>query len=89
MTTIEYFCDVMPMYELDDIIDNLQYCDTIGWEQARLIAWLISKANFKNIKKIEDFLPLPTDKGMAEHEKPKPMTKEDIERLKNLAQRLT
>ena len=84
LLSVPYFCDEMPLYELDDIADNLKYCDTIQWEQTRLIAYILAKANFKNIKKLTEFLPLPSDEEVKK--KAAPMTDAEINRLKRLSE---
>lgn len=88
-----YFMDEMQEYEINNIVENLKYADKNKWESARLIAYVIAKANFKNIKKAQDFLPLPWDETEITTNKKKAkntnITQEDIDRLKKLSEKWT
>ena len=90
----QYFMDEMQEYEINNIVENLKYADKNKRESARLIAWEIDKANFKNIKKAQDFLPLPWDETTSNttaKKKPKNtnITQEEIDRLKKLSEKWT
>lgn len=86
--TVPYFLDECTFWEIDNILDNLEYTDRNLWEGQRLVTYSIAKANFKGIGKINDFIPLPWEKTKS---KPKQkgdtsISTEDVERLRNLAQ---
>lgn len=85
--------DEMREYEINNIVENIKYADKNEWESARLIAYIIAKANFKNIKKAQDFLPLPWDESETTNTKKKPkntnITQEEIDRLKKLSEKWT
>ena len=89
----QYFMDEMQEYEINNIVENLKFADKNKWESARLIAYVIAKANFKNIKKAQDFLPLPWDEQSNTTNKKKPkntnITQEEIDRLKKLSEKWT
>lgn len=89
----QYFMDEMQEYEINNIVENIKYADKNEWESARLIAYVIAKANFKNIKKAQDFLPLPWDDTTSTPTKKKAkntnITQEEIDRLKKLSEKWT
>ena len=90
----QYFMDELQEYEINNIVENLKFADKNKWESARLIAYVIAKANFKNIKKAQDFLPLPWDETETKptgKKKPKNtnITQEEINRLKKLSEKWT
>ena len=87
----DYFMENLQPWEVNNILSNLKYADYTTWETSRFIAYLIAKANFKNIGKIKDFLPLEWDKdGEQEDDKPQltqKITQDDVNRLKELAEK--
>ena len=88
--SIPYFLDECSLWEIDNILDNLQFTDRNLWESSRFNSWTLAKANFKNIGNLSEFIPLPWEKEKPKH-KPKEgpnaiMTDDDVNRLKNLAQ---
>lgn len=89
----QYFMDEMKEYEINNIVENIKYTDKNKWESARLIAYVIAKANFKNIKKAQDFLPLPWDESETTNTKKKAkntnITQAEIDRLKKLSEKWT
>ena len=90
----QYFMDEMQEYEINNIVENLKFADKNKWESARLIAYVIAKANFKNIKKAQDFLPLPWDEQSntttgKKNPKNTNITQEEIDRLKKLSEKWT
>lgn len=57
-----------------------------GWEQARLIAYMVAQVNSKRTLKMDDILPFPWEKEEDETEHVTSITKEEIEQLKAEAQ---
>lgn len=58
-----------------------------GWEQARLIAYMVAQVNSKRTLKMDDILSFPWEKDEAEPEHITSITKEEIEQLKAEAQK--
>lgn len=58
------------------------------WESSRLNSYLVAKANFKNINKINDIYPLPWDEGEDIKDNLKhgeiEITNEEIQRMEEL-----
>lgn len=88
--SVEYFMDECTEWEIQDIIDCLPYIDRTEWEQARLVSFIIGKANFKNIKKLQDIAKFRWDdkdieKVAQKEEHNYSMSNEDIKRLRAIA----
>ena len=73
------------MYEAKALLDFEYYSHKDGWEQARMIAWMIAQVNSKKQLHTDDITKFYWEKGET-IEKKKKITKEDVERLKNKAQ---
>ena len=41
----DYFLDRMQMYEVKAVLENLQHKNKTGWEQARMISYIIAQTN--------------------------------------------
>lgn len=51
-------------WELNNIIENIQWTDRNLWDTSRLNAYLLGKANFKGIRDIKDICKLPWDENV-------------------------
>lgn len=80
-----YVLDEMEWYEISAALKYQYYSIKDGWEQARLISFLIAQTNSKRSLKFEDIMVFPWEKEENTQEKQK-ITKEDIERLKQKAE---
>lgn len=81
----KYVLDEMEMYEAKALLDFEYYSHKDGWEQARMIAWMIAQVNSKKQLHTDDITKFYWEKGETiEHDTK--ITKEDVERLKNKAQ---
>lgn len=83
---MEYFMDKMQPYELNDILENLQFVDRNGWEQTRIIAYFIAQKMCKKKLEIKDILNLPYDKK-AEHNIDSDLINKQAELLEQLLNR--
>lgn len=89
--TVEYFMDKCTIWELNDLIDYVPYCDRGEWEQARLISYIIAQVNSKKRLTQQDICKFPWEKEDEEFvvkEKDIEISNEEIERLKTLAKEL-
>lgn len=85
VVSAEYFLDECSMWEINDLIENIKYLDRNLWESSRLNSYIIAKANFKNINKVNDIFPLPWDDGnITKGNSNTKITDEDIKRLKEI-----
>lgn len=76
----EYVLDKIESYELAAALKYQHYAVKDGWEQARLIAYIVAQVNSKNRLSIKDILEFPWEED--EEEKDTSITKEEIEALK-------
>lgn len=83
--------DEMTFWEINDLIENLPYMDRSAWEQARLNAYVVAQVNSKKKLTQQDILKFKWE-DMSEMFKEEndntPMTSEEIQRLKDLSQKL-
>lgn len=84
--TIPYFFDEMEEYEVQSIIENLEYYERGDWERTRFLAYCnIQKSSSKKIKPT-DLITFPWEKESDNTEEingnSEPLSKEDIQRLK-------
>lgn len=84
--TIPYFFDEMEEYEVQSIIENLEYYERPEWERTRFLAYCnIQKSSTKKIKPT-DLITFPWEKESDNTEEingnSEPLSKEDIQRLK-------
>lgn len=83
---IPYFMDQCSFWEVDNILDNLPYCDRNLWESQRLLAFIDAKSHFKNMKAYSDIATFEWEKKPKEVEPTDiEITNNDITRLKQLA----
>jgi hypothetical protein len=82
-----YVLDEMQWYEISAALKYQYYAVKDGWEQARLISFLIAQSNSRKKLKMEDILEFPWEKNSNEPTEDRTMiSKEDIERLKQEAE---
>lgn len=79
--------DSMTEWEVIEFYDVINYADYVTWEQTRLL--LSCYVDHKKVKKLSDIIKFPWDDEKIHNEADKEITKEDIERLKNLSQRMS
>ena len=82
----EYVLDKMEWYEINSAMKYQHYSVKDGWEQARLIAYMVAQVNSKRTLKMDEILPLPWEKEDEETEHITTITKEEIEQLKKEAE---
>ena len=76
--------DDMQGYEVSAALKYQYYAVKDGWEQARLISFLIAQSNSRKKLKMEDILEFPWEKEKEEHITS--ISKEEIERLRKEAE---
>ena len=72
--------DQMEMYEVKAVMEYEYYANKEGWEQARLISYLIAQTNSTKQMKVTDILKFPWD-----NEADTSISNEDVDRLKQKA----
>lgn len=77
----------MNPYEVSDLMNGIDYCDRVSWEQSRLIGYFSAAPHVKKLE-MRKMLPLPWDESEdMNEEKNTSITNEEIERLKKDAKR--
>ena len=89
VTSIEYFMDSLQEYEVQTIIENLEYYERGAWERTRFQSYCnIQKSSSKRISP-QDLITFPWEKESDNTEEingnSAPLTQSDIERLKEQA----
>ena len=80
----EYVLDKMQWYEINAALKYSYYAFKDGWEQSRLISYLIAQTNSRKKLSLEDITKFYWEK---EHEETDTkITKTDIDRLNKMAQ---
>lgn len=79
-----YVLDEMEWYEVNAAMKYQHLCYKDGWEQTRFNAYVIAQVNSKNKLDMMKFMPFPWDDEQAEEVKP--LTKEDISKMKARAE---
>lgn len=84
--SLEYFLDKLQPYELDALLDNIEYSVKVSWEQTRFIAWMQAQSFSTKPIKITEIIKFGWDKQNTDivHT----ISNNDIERLKNKAQQI-
>ena len=59
--TVEYFMDSCTIWEIENILDCIPYCDRNLWETQRLSTYINAKAHFKGIKNAQDICKFVRD----------------------------
>ena len=74
--------DRMNDYEVDSIIENIQYDDVAGWEQTRLRIFSTAQMMSKKKLTVKDIMVFPWEKEDEEEEEHKTsISNEEIEML--------
>lgn len=81
----EYVLDKMQMYELESLMTNIHKKHKEGWEQARLIAYVIAQSNSTKKLKPADIIQFVWDNIAGDTS----IGSNDIERLREKAKRYT
>ena len=84
--TIPYFFDEMEEYEVQSIVENLEYYERPDWERTRFQTYCnLQKSSTKRISP-QDLISFPWDKEDDNTDQingnSEPLSKEDIQRLK-------
>lgn len=87
VVTVEYFLDSATMWEIENILECIPYCDRNLWETQRLGTYINAKAHFKGIKSIQDICQFKWEKQdqQEEEEKEIEISDDEIKRLKELS----
>lgn len=80
-----YVLDRMEFYEIDALIDHFYLSHKEGWEQARMISYVIAQSNSTKKIRPTDLIQFPWDK-MELESTDKAISTKDIERLKKKAE---
>ena len=74
----------MSFYEVNDLMDGIDYVDRVSWEQTRLLGYLSMAPHCKklDIKKILPFRWDEDDNDTSQSEKVTTISNEEIEKLK-------
>lgn len=81
----DYVLDKIEWYEISALMKYQYYCMKDNWEQARLIAFMIAQTNSKHKLKLQDIIPFTWEEDET-FEDNKPISKSEVERLKQQAQ---
>ena len=82
--SLDYFLDSMQEYEVQTIIENLQYLDRNSWEQYRFLIYSNIQMNSKKRINPTDIMKFSWDRI----EENNSITSQDIERLKKKSQHI-
>lgn len=90
--SVEYFMDTLQEYEVQSIIENLEYYERPEWERTRFLAYCnLQKSSTKRISP-QDLISFPWEKESDNTEEingnSEPLSKEDIQRLKEQAAKI-
>ena len=74
----------MSFYEVNDLMEGIDYVDRVSWEQTRVLGYLSMAPHCKKLdmKKILPFKWDENDDNTSEEEKVTSISNEDIEKLK-------
>lgn len=79
VVSVQYYLDLMQTYEVNDIIECLQYADVNLWEVGRINSYVIAQTNSKKKLSPTDIIKFPWDKDETKEIE---ISNEDIQRLK-------
>ena len=84
LISYEYFNDQMSFYEVNDLMEGIDYVDRVSWEQTRVLGYLSMAPHCKKLdmKKILPFKWDEDDNNTSQEEKVTSISNEDIENLK-------
>lgn len=74
----------MSFYEVNDLMEGIDYVDRVSWEQTRVLGYLSMAPHCKKLdmKKILPFKWDENDDNTSQEEKVTTISNEDIEKLK-------
>ena len=74
----------MSFYEVNDLMEGIDYVDRVSWEQTRVLGYLSMAPHCKKLdmKKILPFKWDEDDNNTSQEEKVTSISNEDIEKLK-------
>lgn len=74
----------MSFYEVNDLMEGIDYVDRVSWEQTRVLGYLSMAPHCKKLdmKKILPFKWDENDDNTSQEEKVTSISNEDIEKLK-------
>ncbi len=81
----DYVLDRMEWYEINAAMKYSHYAIKDGWEQARLVTYMIAQVNSKHRMKVEDIVTFPWEQE-KDDDVDTSISKEEIERLKAQAE---
>jgi len=89
VVSVEYFMDTLQEYEIEPIVQNLEYNEEGDWTRTRFLAYCnIQKSSTKKIKPT-DLITFPWEKEESSTDQingnSEPLTQEDIDRLRQQA----
>ena len=89
VVSVEYFMDSLQEYEIEPIVQNIPFIEKGDWERTRFLAYCnIQKSSSKKLKPT-DLIKFPWEKEDDNTEQingnSEPLSKEDIQRLKEQA----
>ena len=87
--SVEYFMDTLQEPEIEPIVQNLEYNERGDWQRTRFLAYCnLQKSSTKKIKP-QDLITFPWEKEESSTDQingnSEPLSKEDIQRLKEQA----
>ena len=84
LISYEYFNDQMSFYEVNDLMEGIDYVDRVSWEQTRVLGYLSMAPHCKKLdmKKILPFKWDEDDNNTSQEKKVTSISNEDIEKLK-------
>lgn len=85
--SVEYFLDKMQFYELDALLDNLNYCVRNEWETARSIMWASISPYSKKKLKPKDIMEFPWEKPKKLQLPKQEVTQEVVDKAFALAEK--
>lgn len=62
----EYVLDRMESYEITTILKNLHLKNKDGWEQTRLVSYMVAQVNSTKELKVKDIMTFPWEKEVEE-----------------------
>lgn len=80
--------DKLNDYEIDSILENLQYDDVNGWEQTRLKIYSTAQMVSKKQLTPKDLMKFPWEEQEKEEEHKTSITNEEIEDLEKKARQI-
>ncbi len=81
----DYVLDKMQWYEINAAMKYQHYSIKDGWEQARLVAYMVAQVNSKHTLQMDEIVKFPWEDEDDEPSKTS-ITKEEIEQLKKEAE---